>query len=315
MISGPSVNFGFELHNFTKVDETAGDDRDACLKEASETPRKAQEQRSGLGRGLGGQLARSYLGLAGSSVVDVNPRQISRRMSNCLPTPTASQCEAFPSAASLSDEPELEGFFLGLVLNDVGSVAEAELEPVKSHRWTFKGAEDLAAKGKGFYFFVQCLLEMQRNVQLSEEGDVLEPQLMRACRTFVTAQCRRQKMGEMYQVLTHFLSNSLLFHEWARFLESTFDDPRANQESYLAPYLEQVWKRFSRFREVVEVIFGVLNGRFVRVHRLPRVEDLVLEQMKRRCFSSDQVLRNEVLLSEKSGSAAVKAVTRAFNLR
>merc|ERR1711907_458316 len=86
-------------------------------------------------------------------------------------------------------------------------------------------------------------------------GDQLDGSLQ----SFVNVNSQDGRMGGMYHMLTHFISNSSVFYEWDRFLKSTFEDERANQESFLVPHLEQVWGRYCKFRDVLETIFDVLS--------------------------------------------------------
>lgn len=283
----------------------------------------------GLGNGLGGQLARSALVTAAVDVLEPCERftfKTSRREekaaidNSTAPEASAEAMAEAPVEGALTesryvpgfkDGPEPQGMFTGLLLNDAGQVEEKELVLVENHRWTFKGAVDFAQRGRGFCFFIRCLLELQRNVQV-EEGCPLDPNLSRACMIFVNGHCGNGRMGEMYQLLTHFISNSVVFDEWARYLKDAFDNPRANTESFLVPHLEQVWGRFCRLLEVLEEVFNVLNSRYVWRHRLPKVGDLVREHMRRRCFSSDAVTRNELFAQEKCTNATVMDVKRAF---
>merc|ERR1712232_877279 len=164
-----------------------------------------------------------------------------------------------------------------------------------------------------FYCFVRCLLDLSKNVQVREEGDVLSKTLTQACKTFVSGQCRVGRMGEMYQLLTHFLSNSPIFYEWDRFLEPVLEDARAREESFLVPHLEQVWNRFCRFRSVLEDIFKVLDAQFVWQHRLPTVSGLLSEHMRRRCFSSKACTQNELFATEKCQNESIKKIKYEFN--
>merc|ERR1719453_1366135 len=173
---------------------------------------------------------------------------------------------------------------------------------------------ELADRGRSYCFFVRCLLDMQRNVQCDEDGEALDPRLARACKLFIGGQCGNGKTCEMYQLLTHFVSNAVIFDEWERFLKDAFAHERANTESFLVPHLEQVWNRFCRLSPALEEIFDVLNTRFVWRHRLPQVGDIVRESMKRRCFSSKAVVTNEMFTQEKSTHETVKNVKRCFKL-
>lgn len=215
-------------------------------------------------------------------------------------------------APSIEADGPPQGMYHSLLLNDIGRPSEEEIRWVKEHRWTFQGADEVAAKSRGFCFFVRCLLELQRNIQLDDQSGALEPKMIRACKAFVTGRCRDHEMGDMYHLLMHFLCNSIVFVEWERYLKAVFDNPSATQEEYLVPHLEQVWKRFCRFREVLQVVFEEVNHRFIQLHRLPQVESLVREHMKRRCFSFEAVLRNELFTEQKSGNEILKQVKRTF---
>mmetsp|Transcript_35283 Transcript_35283/g.104820 ORF Transcript_35283/g.104820 Transcript_35283/m.104820 type:complete len:120 (+) Transcript_35283:3-362(+) len=118
----------------------------------------------------------------------------------------------------------------------------------------------------------------------------------------------------MYQLLTHFISNSMVFYEWDKFLRVAFEDARAAQESFLAPHLEQVWGRFSRLRATLEGVFGTLDGRFAWKHRLPKVGELVQEHMRRRCFSSEAVTRNELFAQANLRNETLKQVKFAIGI-
>lgn len=224
--------------------------------------------------------------------------------------------EATKAAADslLGDGKEPPGMFLALLLNDMSPTDDADLARVRQHRWTFRGAEDLAMRGRSFCCFIRCLLDLQRNVQVEEEGDGLDPSLAKACKCFVTSNCREGRMGDMYQLLTHFISNSVIFSEWDKFLKIIFEDQRSNQESFLVPHLQQVWTRFNRFRAVLENIFDLLNSRFIWRHRLPQVGNLVQEHMKRRCFNSEAVQRNELFAQATVRSDILKQVKFTFNI-
>merc|ERR1719335_1565382 len=106
---------------------------------------------------------------------------------------------------SLRDEPEPQGMLLGLLLDDRGPVTEEDLQRIEEHRWNFAGALELATKRRSHCFFIWCLLELQRNVQLEEEGEPLEPSFLNACKSFVKVNSHDGHVGEMYHLLTHFI--------------------------------------------------------------------------------------------------------------
>lgn len=279
---------------------------------------------AGLGNGPGGQLARSYLGSTAVIVLDPYARRHDQRGRGAAQGPPSNppyrpQLPEVKGGTpriiqSLNEGPEPAGMFLALLLNESGKVVEKDLALVKEHRWTFKGADDIAAQGRNFFFFIRCLLELQRNVQLDEDGDALDPKLKRACKGFVNAQCREGRMGDMYQLFTHFLSNSLIFHEWDQFLQTAFTGPRKNVETYIVPNLEQVWSRYNRFRTIVESIFDLLDERFAWRHRLPKVGELVQDQMKRRCIFRDHILNNELFTSSTNRNEVIKQVKLTFHI-
>lgn len=292
------------------------------------------DRHKGLGTGLGSDLTRSALGTA--AYTPLNPFERSRRDRSELPpkvmrahkltrlvtaTTNASvdtnAVEVSPrNFQTTSDEPQR--MFRELLLSDhawaTRPAGAEDLAIVSNHRWAFPGAVDLAERGQSYCFFVRCLLDMQQNVQCEEDGDALDPTLTRACKSFVIGQCNTGKLGEMYQLLTHFISNAVIIDEWDRFLKDAFANERANQEAFLVPHLEQVWIRFCRMITTLEEIFSVLNTRFVWRHRLPKVGDIVRETIKRRCFSSRTVHTNEMFTQEKCSNETVKALKRCFGL-
>lgn len=287
----------------------------------------------GLAYGPGGQIARSCLVNTGATMMEQNRArkhqafdiegfnqnqahaQSAHTRSEVLPwrdnlMPTSTDAKAPPR----KNEAEPQGLLMGLLLNDSSPADKLVLTDIKKHRWTFKGAQELAQQSRGFCFFVWCLLELQRNVQTDDEGDALDPELVKACRTFVGAQCRQGRMGDMYQVLTHFICNSVVFHEWDKFLRKAFENERSREESFMVPHLEQVWGRFQRLSGILESIFGALDERFVWKHRLPKVSELVHEHMRRRCFSSELVARNELFQQASIKDETLKQVKFAFGL-
>jgi len=324
-MAGDCVTFGFT--EIGVESERGAGDSVAPTPRSIRTPdadklksRQTVERNVGLGSGPGGQIARSFLSEKGNMILDpLMPIVRGQRggLRNVHGPPFEPKVPEVQRGlpASLSEGPEPQGMFLALLLNDMTPPSEQDLTHVCEHRWTFHGALDWARQGRGFCFFVWCLLDLQRNVQLEEEGDALDPKLASACKTFVGAQCREGKAGGMYQLLTHFISNSLVFYEWDRFLRKAFEDQRAGQEGFLVPHLEQVWGRFCRFAAILEGIFDMLNTRFVWRHRLPKAGDLVLDHMKRRCFSSDTILKNELFTQTACRNETIKAVKYAFSMQ
>mmetsp|Transcript_111169 Transcript_111169/g.192761 ORF Transcript_111169/g.192761 Transcript_111169/m.192761 type:complete len:344 (+) Transcript_111169:103-1134(+) len=329
-----AVNFGFEAERFGG-DEDVGETTSAKprnsfapLAQRSQLPHSARN--AGLGKNLGGQLTRSALGGAAYQMLEPGERARQLRhehSANTLrqrkvtrlsaePVADLSEGTARPWITSPLTDNEPQGMFRELLLSDQGWASEQQsredLRVICDHRWTFRGAMELAERSRSLCFFVRCLLDLQRNVQLEDEGDALDPKLVKACALFVTGQCNMGRAADMYQLLTHFISNAVIFDEWDRYLKGAFESSRANQESFLIPYLEQVWGRFCRLIDVLEEIFSVLNSRFVWLHRLPRVGELVREHMKRRCFSGDSVTRNDMIMSEKCSNETVKSIKRAF---
>lgn len=218
----------------------------------------------------------------------------------------------------LNTEDEPQRMFRELLLSDhtwaTQPTSPEDLAIVNDHRWAFRGAVELAQRGQSYCFFIRCLLDMQRNVQCEEEGDALDLTLTKACKAFVSGQCHTKMVGEMYQLLTHFVSNAVVIDEWDRFLKDAFANERANQEAFLVPHLEQVWFRFCRMIATLEEIFGVLDDRFVWRHRLPKVGDIVRETIKKRCFSSKAVTTNDMFTQEKCSNDTVKSLKRYFHL-
>mmetsp|Transcript_14929 Transcript_14929/g.52412 ORF Transcript_14929/g.52412 Transcript_14929/m.52412 type:complete len:365 (-) Transcript_14929:71-1165(-) len=210
------------------------------------------------------------------------------------------------------DGKEPEGAFLALLLADAAPASAHVLKHVETHRWSFMGAVDLASRGRGYSFFVWCLLEMQKNVQTQEEGDPLDATLTNACQSFVGTLGRRGRLADMYQVLTHFICNSVVWHEWHKFLRASFEDSRAGQEAFLVPRLDQVWGRFQRLRTALACIFGTLDDRFVWKHRLPKVSDLLMEHMRKRCFPLDLVAKNDLFLQATLKDETLKQIKFAF---
>jgi len=278
----------------------------------------------GLGQGVGGNLARSCLvgaqtkDLKGMSqatkdekksdaIVPVDRQQL---LKSAPFSPSTSPRSGITGAMLSYSEPK--GMWFSLLMNDMGPVPPEDLEKVTAHRWTFQGAFDLAAQGKSICYFILCLLEIQRNIQVSQEEEVLNASLLEACKTFVRCQCQEGKTSEMYQVLTHFISNSHVFFEWERFLTEIFQDSRAQQERFLVLHLEQVWSRYKRFTSVLESMFDYLDDIFTWRHRLPKVSDLIRDHMKRRCFSSPLVIKNELFTSQAVRDETLKQVRFAM---
>jgi len=337
---GANVSFGFEKHgaDAEEVGSAAGDDAAQSDRGSSKTSPASRMRRhrkgqnlEGLGMGPGGVLARSLLQDEDEHNLHAgswqSPRKdypwkpgLPRKPVRVTELPSGLLAAAGKASPRVSDDtsprPTHEGWekepphlFLSLVLGAHGPPSKDELQHVREHRWTFPGVEAFAEQDRGLCGFVRCLLELQRAVQLEEAGPVLEPRLASACRTFVTGQCRAGREGHMYHLLSHFLSNSLIFHEWTRFLTDTFLHPRAGEEAFLVPRLELVWVRFGRLRDALEEIFNVLDLRFAWHHRLPKVDELIMDQMRRRCITPELLQKNQ-LFSPQAGHRAdvVKAL-------
>lgn len=288
------------------------------------------ERHCGLGKSLGGQLTRSALGAAAYAVLDpiekarqqryqLRAEVMHSRKIRLLPPGDSKASFASPHTspanwASVQDGVEPQGMFRALLLGDHGWAAEAatfeDLEFVRQHRWTFNGAVELAQRGQNFCFFIRCLLDMQRNLQCEEEGDTLEPVTTRACKTFVQGHCCAGRASDMYQLLTHFISNAVIFHEWHRYLKDALENPRANQEAFLVPHLDQVWSRLSRMLPFLEEVFGLLDSRFADGYGLPKVVDLIRLHMQRCCLQREMVHKNEIFMQEKCQSDVLKNVKR-----
>lgn len=339
--SSSGVSFGFDgfLDNFGaegKSPVAAGS------RNVAQHPVSKIERNLGLGKGLGGQLMRSALGATAYAVLDpiekarqqryqLRAEVMHSRKLTLLPPetpkvdtvaqelPEASQASpnASPASwASVQDIVEPQGMFKALLLGDQAWAAESatseDLEFVRQHRWKFNGALELAQRGRSFCFFVRCLLEMQLNLQCEEEGDILEPVTVRACSTFVQGHCFAGRANDMYQLLTHFISNAVIFNEWHTYLKTALDSPRANQEAFLVPHLEQVWSRLCRILRFLEDVFGLLDSRFADGHGLPKVVDLIRLHMQRCCLTREMVHNNAIFLQEKCPNEVVRNVKHFF---
>lgn len=289
------------------------------------TPRhKLGDYNVGLGTGSGGTLVRSCLVNTGAGIMEHRMRRaLDAGHVGAQAIGPHDRKEALPLSENLlpargapmgrgmvGDEPH--GLVMCLILNDKAPADKEVLAYIAAHRWSFKGALDLAKQTRAFSCLVWCLLELQANVQTDEESSAFDPRLVKACSAFVSTQCRLGKVGEMYQVLTHFLCNSLVFHEWDTYLKIPLESPSANRESFLVPYLEQVWFRFQKLFAALEGMFGCLDDRFVWKHGLPKVGDLLYEHMRRRCFSSELIVRNELFQGATIRDETMKSVKFTF---
>jgi len=346
---GASVSFGFpqlfgsEAHEDQSVSGDDGSRPETPSNRAPVAPQsrvgrhRTGENHEGLGMGPGGMLARSILEHGSDQDLEegASLRRNSKKRSSFpekpvrvteLPSNVEAEGTVKPlrlaravkqvmsqvEAAKIESqgwEREPPHVFLNLVLGAQGPPGNDEMQDVREHRWTFPGAEAFAAQDRGSCQFIRCLLELQRAVQLEEAGPSLDPRLSAACRTFVTGQCQAGREGHMYHLLTHFLSNSLVFHEWTRFLTDTLVNPRAGEEAFLVPRLELVWVRFGRLRDVLEDIFKELDKRFAWRHRLPKFQELIMDHMRRRCLTPE-LLQTNPLFSPQAGHRAdiVKAL-------
>lgn len=274
----------------------------------------------GLGVGVGGQLARGCLVATGAALLDkmnnqMHQKGVSRQEYEAqqLLSSTEKPSVGIRVQSSLVEDGEPKGMWKSLLMNDSSPVSHEDLMAIRDHRWTFMGAVEMAMQGKGLCFLIQCLLEIQRNVQMSEELEPLKPQLADACRSFVRAQCREGKEGDMYHLMSHFLCNSVIFYEWERFLKTALEKHPSGQDPQLVLLLEQVWTRFCRLRDTLERLFEILNVRFVWRHRLPSVGDLLKDHMRRRCFSSETVVRHDIF-QQAHRTETVKQMKFAFGL-
>lgn len=332
-----SVDHGFDLNNMSGVEE-AGLRRFSARHSLAPKKDPLSDRHAGLGKSIGSQLTKTALGGAAYQVLDPLARTRQKRFElsvqtlksyKIIPLPPDAATEGmFPMRQSSMSRPqttpnalrdgEVPGAFQQLLLCQEGWPTEQarreELRIIREHRWTFYGALELAERSRSYCLFVRCLLDLQRNVQLEEEGSLLDPYLLQACTSFVTSQCSTKRAGDVYQMLTHFISNSVIFDEWDKYLKEAFESTRAQEESFLIPYLEQVWLRFCRFVDILEEIFRNLNVKFVRASFLPSVRDLVQEHMRRRCFCTDAVTRNRIFVQEKCRSDTVKAIKRTLGL-
>lgn len=66
-------------------------------------------------------------------------------------------------------------------------------------------------------------------------------------------------------------------------------------------HLEQVWTRYKRLKEILETMFDYLDANFTWRHRLPKVGELVRDHMRRRCFASALITKNELFSSAQAG--------------
>jgi len=132
----------------------------------------------GLGQGVGGNLARSCLGLVGSKEIKEHRVQQATKDEkkgdaivpldrlNAPFSPSTSPRSGLTGAILSYSEPK--GMWFSLLMNDMGPVPREELDKVIAHRWTFQGALELAAQGKSICYFILCLLEIQRNIQVDQ---------------------------------------------------------------------------------------------------------------------------------------------------
>lgn len=216
---------------------------------------------------------------------------------------------------NVQDGKEPEGAFIALLMADDSAPNPQVVSFIANHRWTYPGAVDTARRGQCFSCFVWCLLQMQRNVQLQllEEGDCLDRRMANACRSFVSIQGRRGRWADMYQLLSHFICNSPVWTEWAKYLKQAFEDPKANQEQFMVPRLDQVWGRFLTLRAALQNIFDIVDERFVWKHRLLDVSGLITEHMKKRCFPQEFVSKNELFSSTVVKDETLKQIKFTFS--
>jgi hypothetical protein len=203
-----------------------------------------------------------------------------------------------------------------LVLGDQSASFEEEIACIRDHRWFFTGAVEFARQGRGLCSLIRCLLDLQENVQLDEEGVTLDAKLVRACKTFVHGQTVARRGGEMYHVLSHYISNAPIFDQWQKYLADMLSNESITQDSNLVvAYLDQVWGRFMRLRDALETVFGVLDGSYAWELRFPTVRELVNQHMRRRCFSSQSMLRLEVFAGVQVRSdESVRQIRSTFDL-
>lgn len=279
---------------------------------------------AGLGEGLGGAMVRSILKSTGLTVLRRQSLGRSSRMhhprgqnlkepdrlASMAPLPCKPQ-HAAKASRSLAEAGLVIGMRTGLAMCDASSAPAKEVAEVDSHRWTFDGAVDIAARSRGHCSFVRCLLELQRNVQLDAEGEALDAGLAKSCSAFVAGNYLGGRADEMFCLLTSFLCNAVVFVEWGRFLDTAFEDPLANEEGFLVPYLDEVWRRFCRLSHALQHIFAALD-QLVPLHRLPTVKALVQEHVRRRCFSSEAAWRNALLTRGNAGHPILSEIRHTF---
>lgn len=206
------------------------------------------------------------------------------------------------------------GTMTSLAMCDGSPAPTRDVADVERHRWTFDGAAELAGRSRGYCFFVRGLLELQRNVQLEDGSGAFQSSLTRSCSAFVRGKCLEGRAGDMFGMLTHFLSNAVVFVEWARFLTRAFEDPRSSSGEFLVPHLEEVWRRFRVLWHALEQMFAQLDAVFVPLHRLPTVKELVKEHMRRRCFNSEAFLKNDLIARERPVHPVLQEVKGILDL-
>eukprot|EP00811_Abedinium_folium_P029312 NODE_4604_length_1870_cov_5.458979.p1 GENE.NODE_4604_length_1870_cov_5.458979~~NODE_4604_length_1870_cov_5.458979.p1 ORF type:complete len:439 (+),score=93.16 NODE_4604_length_1870_cov_5.458979:316-1632(+) len=224
--------------------------------------------------------------------------------------------------------PDSSGLVLALSLNcsPIG-VTKEELQHVANHRWTFPGATEFASWGKAMYFFVRCFLEMQANIQLDESSEALLPRYVNACALFVKGHCLEGHLTDMFNFLSHFLTNTNIFPEWRAFILAALTVPDAGQDAVLSPYLDQALKRFMRLARPLEIIFAPVDDSRCRRasdrdtswlpvtidHQFPPIADFIRDVARRR-FLPEEFLMSAVFQSSSNRSEVIGAIKREFNL-
>jgi len=283
------------------------DEMEADVSRSAWRPRsgpKNQEQAfAGLGTGVGGELARDCLCPPAALCQDMDNFCVKSRKDAAVPPHLKKEALPFNEAvgherrqcgrkAQVALEMTPRDLLMGLLLVDSSPADEKLLEYIRTHRWTFKGAEAIARQGKGFSYFVWCLLHIQQNIQTDFGVRPLEIKQIQACQSFVAVQSRKGGIADMYHLFTHFICSSVIFHEWSMYITKICYDERSGGQNFVAVSLEQVWTRYKFLWQVLQDIFGVLDERYVPKVNLPRIGELLREHVRRTCFSSELVCRH-----------------------
>jgi hypothetical protein len=221
-------------------------------------------------------------------------------MSDLSPTHRIPEESAGVDKNIIEEDASLGCCIPALVTHDIDTPVSADdLTIVVDNRWTFDTAQGIAQRSRGHCAFVRCLLELQRSVQLDAiREEALEVDFVRACSTFVKLENVSGRGQEMYQLFTNFVCNTKLFGEWANFLRPILEHPDAQVEEFLAPYMEQIWRRYIKFKDAVTGIFSILDENYVHRYRFPKIGRFVEDTFTRRCLP-DELLANNDLFGDR----------------